>query len=119
MNLIIRLFITLAFLIIAAAGCAPSTQVENPPWVDELIGKYQNDPVGNPPQSIWSYDYNGQTVYYIPPQCCDQYSQLLNADGEVICAPDGGFTGRGDGRCPDFFSKRTNEKLVWRDSRSP
>jgi Domain of unknown function (DUF6970) len=111
-------FITVMILAVIAAGCASPAQAENPPWVDELIVKFRSEPVGNPPQSLWRYDYNGQTVYYIPPQCCDQYSQLLDASGRVICAPDGGFTGKGDGRCPDFSSKRTNENLVWRDSRS-
>ena len=92
--------------------------MENPAWVDELIRKFQSEPAGNPPQSIWRYDYNGQTVYYVPSQCCDQFSALYDAGGREICAPDGGLTGRGDGRCPDFFTKRTNEKLVWQDSRS-
>ena len=112
-----RLFITVTVLAVIAAGCAPSAQAENPPWIDELISKFQNEPVANPPESLWRYDYYGQTVFYIPPQCCDQYSQLLDASGKVICAPEGGFTGRGDGRCPDFFDKRTNEKLIWQDSR--
>jgi hypothetical protein len=113
-----RLFIIIITLGFVAAGCASPAQPENPSWVDPLISKYQNEPVGNPPQSIWRYDYNGQTVYYIPPQCCDQYSKLLDAGGQVICAPDGGLTGRGDGRCPDFFAKRTNEALIWKDNRS-
>jgi len=112
------IYLIFAMLIMAMTGCAPSVQAENPTWVDQLISNYQNEPVGNPPQSIWRYDYNGQTVYYIPPQCCDQYSTLLDAGGKAICAPDGGFTGKGDGRCPDFIDKRTNEQLVWKDSRS-
>ncbi len=79
--------------------------------------KFKNEPVGNPPQSIWQYEYNGQTVYYVPPQCCDQFGQLYDASGTLLCAPDGGFTGRGDGKCPDFFKVRTNEVLIWKDSR--
>ncbi|MBU1099231.1 MAG: hypothetical protein KKA84_02420 [Bacteroidetes bacterium] len=85
--------------------------------MEELISEYQNQPVGNPPQSIWQYTYEGQLVYYVPPQCCDQFSVLYDKEGDYICAPDGGITGRGDGQCPDFFSDRKNEKLIWRDSR--
>jgi hypothetical protein len=118
MMTLIRFCLIFAILVIAGAGCSPSAQPETPPWVDQLIRKYQSEPVGNPPQSFWRYDYNGQTVYYIPPQCCDQYSLLLDANGMEICAPDGGFTGQGDSRCPDFVAKRTNEELVWRDNRS-
>ncbi|MFT5791167.1 MAG: hypothetical protein ACI9LI_000499, partial [Saprospiraceae bacterium] len=27
------------------------------------------------------------------------------------------FTGKGDGKCADFFDARTNEKLIWEDER--
>jgi hypothetical protein len=100
-------------------GCKHSTEPnENPQWVKNLIIEFQNEPVGNPPQSIWRYDYKDQTVYYVPPQCCDQFSTLYDANGNGICAPDGGFTGHGDGHCPDFFQERKNEKLIWKDSRT-
>ena len=105
-----------AFVVLS--GCSHSTSVEkNPDWVDRLVTKYANEPVGNPPQSIWRYEYKGQTVYYIPPQCCDQYSILYDERSAILCAPDGGITGRGDGRCSDFFTERKNEKLIWQDTR--
>jgi hypothetical protein len=87
--------------------------------VDQLIRKFQSQPVGNPPQSIWRYAYRGQPVYYVPAQCCDQSSTLYDANGNVLCAPDGGLTGRGDGKCADFEAKRTGEKLIWQDTRTP
>ena len=46
--------------------------------------------------------------------CCDIPSVLYDTAGTVVCAPDGGFTGRGDGRCPAFISQRSNEKVLWR-----
>lgn len=88
-----------------------------PDWVNDLIIKFKSEPVGNPPQSIWQYTYKKQIVYYVPPQCCDQFSTLYDKDGNIICAPDGGMTGSGDGKCPDFFEERTNEKLIWKDER--
>jgi hypothetical protein len=114
---------TIAFLSILLPllliGCSqPATPGGSPKWVQKLIATYEKDSVGNPPQSIWQYEYNGQTVYYVPPQCCDQFSKLYDASGEVICAPDGGITGQGDGTCPDFIQKRKNEKLIWEDSRT-
>jgi hypothetical protein len=109
--------VTVAIIFILA-GCSQMTQAANPAWVDKLITHYKSKTVGNPPQSIWRYDYNEQTVYFVPAQCCDQYSTLYDAGGNVICAPDGGFSGKGDGKCPDFVSKRTNEQLVWKDSRT-
>jgi hypothetical protein len=111
-------FLAFIAILILLAGCSHATQLSNPAWVDKLITQFENDPVGNPPQSIWSYEYNDQVVYFIPAQCCDIYSTLYDASGNVICAPDGGFTGKGDGRCPDFFSQRTSEQLIWQDSRT-
>ena len=110
--------ILLIIFLIFFSTCSQSIQSENPDCIDELIIKFQNEPVGNPPQSIWRYEYNGEIVYYVPPQCCDQFSILYDSECNFICAPDGGFSGRGDGRCPDFFTNRTNEKLVWKDPRS-
>ena len=95
-----------------------STESNNPTWVNELIMKFQNEPVGNPPQSIYRYEYNGQTVYYTPPQCCDIPSILYDSEGNEICLPTGGIDGRGDGRCPDFVQERTNETVIWSDSRT-
>jgi hypothetical protein len=110
------LIILIAMLLLSA--CSQATQTGNPVWVDKLIQQFESQPLGNPPQSIWRYDYNGQVVYYIPAQCCDQYSTLLDAQGNVLCAPDGGFIGWGDGKCPDFFKQRSSEQLVWQDDRT-
>jgi hypothetical protein len=101
------------------AGCT-TTAVEPPPTpavVDRLMAQFQAEPVANPPRSIWRYDFQGRVVYYVPPACCDIPSALYEADGTVVCSPDGGMTGRGDGRCPTFFEDRRGEALVWRDSR--
>jgi hypothetical protein len=73
--------------------------------------------VSNPPVSIFSYRYNGKDVYYIPAKCCDFSSELYDGDCNLICAPDGGFVGNGDGQCSDFFSRRSDERLIWTDDR--
>ena len=123
------LIYTVAIFFILVAGCSnanqtgnpqpQSTQIENPQWVNQLIEKYKAEPVGNPPQSIWRYEYQGQVVYYVPAQCCDMYSTLYDADGNVMCAPNGGIDGRGDGKCEDFLSGRSQEQLIWQDPRQP
>ena len=102
-------------------GCSDSgnpTETGNPQWVKELINQYQHAPVGNPPQSIWKYDFRGGEVYYVPPQCCDQYGLLYDSNGTIICYPDGGTGWGGDGRCQNFFQERKDEVLIWRDART-
>lgn len=86
-------------------------------WIPNLINHFKSQEVGNPPQSILEYEYNGETVYYIPPQCCDQFSVLLSCDSTYICAPDGGIHAMGDRQCPDFMEKATFKRVVWQDDR--
>lgn len=103
---------------IAGSTACSANPPARAPWIDGLIARYEAEPVANPPQRILSYRYQDQTVYYVPPTCCDQPSTLYDEDGAVICAPDGGFSGRGDGRCADFAEQRSEEHLVWSDPRT-
>ena len=91
---------------------------EVPTCIISKIKEIESQDVTNPPGSIWQYTYDGQIVYYIPPICCDIYSILLDSNCKTICSPDGGLIGKGDGKCPDFFTQRINEKLIWKDSRN-
>jgi hypothetical protein len=91
---------------------------DTPNCIKRKIKQIKSDEVRNPPASVWRYDYNGQTVYFIPQYCCDIPSELYDSDCNLICSPDGGLTGTGDNKCTDFFSKRTNEKLIWQDDRN-
>ncbi len=111
-------FLAIFALIILLAGCSQATQSANPAWLDQLIKKFESEPVANPPLSVWKYEYNNQTVYFVPAHCCDIPSTLYDAQGTILCAPDGGFTGKGDGKCSDFFSNRSGEQLIWQDSRT-
>jgi hypothetical protein len=86
-------------------------------WIDSLI-KSENYPAGFLPQSIWQYNYNNDTVFYFYMQCCDAFNCLYSKNGVYLCAPNGGFSGGGDGKCPDFLSKATDKKLVWEDKRT-
>lgn len=88
-----------------------------PDSIVSKINQLKNEAVRNPPAEVWQYDYKGETVFYIPPYCCDMFSELYDDNGNLICHPDGGFSGTGDGRCTDFGSTRTNGKLLWKDPR--
>ncbi|WP_236614051.1 DUF6970 domain-containing protein [Nafulsella turpanensis] len=88
-----------------------------PTCVIERIERLKSEPVRNPPAYVASYQYGGATVYYVPSAAGDQMSQLYNEECELICQPDGGLTGRGDGKCADFFEQRTHERILWRDDR--
>jgi hypothetical protein len=88
-----------------------------PDCIEDKIREIASEEVWNPPAKIYSYWYNGQTVYFIPQRCCDIPSVLMDSNCNAVCFPDGGIGGSGDGECPDFFDTRTNEKLIWEDTR--
>ena len=90
---------------------------KRPKWLEEKIQQHFKAEKANPPIHIYSFQYNGATVYYETSPCCDQFTNLYSANGQLICHPDGGLTGRGDGKCPEFRDQRTEEKLVWQDPR--
>ncbi len=71
----------------------------------------------NPPAQVDQYTYNNQTVYFFTSDCCDQFNLAYNSSCHVICAPSGGFSGKGDGRCSEFLKTAQHVKLVWKDPR--
>ncbi|WP_077130209.1 DUF6970 domain-containing protein [Spirosoma montaniterrae] len=90
---------------------------DTPTCVRNLIDQYKQQPVTNPPARVYRYTYQGRTVYFIPQRCCDIASLLYDESCTLRCSPDGGISGGGDGRCTDFFATRTNEVLIWKDTR--
>jgi len=105
------------------AATAPEQLLNNgndqnlPACVKKMIDQYKVEEKQNPPRQVYSYSFKGQTVYYVTPPCCDFFSDLYDSTCVLIGHPDGGFTGRGDGKMNDFKDTRTNEKLIWRDER--
>jgi len=100
-----------------SARTAETDTTARPAWLKARIAAVLAERKRNPIIRILRYNYGGQTVYYQSAPCCDQYSQVFDTKGRVVCQPDGGITGKGDGRCPDFDKTKTNEKLVWQDPR--
>ena len=89
----------------------------DPSWIRDTIQAIMSRPVTSPAESIYRNKYDGQIVYFRPQICCDIFSVLYDYDGNVICHPDGGIAGMGDGRCPDYIDYRRTEELVWQDPR--
>ena len=105
-----RLLMVLLALTIERVAFA---QPDVPPVVAKLIERFKSSP-STSPSAVWRYQYNGATVFYVPRlACCDIKSRLYNAQGTLMCYPDGGVAGIGDGKCRDFFSKRSNGQQLW------
>ena len=107
--------------LVAVTSCTSPLQQEDlstPDWLAERIRQMQAEPVANPPGAVYRYTYKGNTVYFVPQKCCDFFSELYDAKGALLCHPDGGITGNGDGKCKDFIATRKDETLIWQDPRS-
>ena len=88
-----------------------------PSCIEEKIRDIKKEEMRNPPAQVWKWEVDGNTYFYITSDCCDQYNYLYDEDCSVVCAPDGGFTGNGDGNCPDF-NEEIIKTLVWKDDRN-
>ncbi|QKG54206.1 DUF6970 domain-containing protein [Hymenobacter sp. BRD67] len=88
-----------------------------PLWLRQRIQSILATRKRNPIIRITRYEYEGQTVYYESAPCCDQYSTVYDVKGQILCHPEGGITGKGDGKCANFDKRKANEQLVWQDPR--
>lgn len=88
-----------------------------PVCITKKIEAIKQEPVWNPPAQVDEYLYNGKQVFLFSSNCCDQFDMLYDDHCNVVCAPSGGFTGKGDGKCTDFFTVAKHIKLVWKDTR--
>lgn len=119
------LFVAIVFSLLIIVGSACKTRKNEKTdikkqdnVVQKLIAEIEKEPVRNPPAKIYKCPYNYQYAYYVPAYCCDQMSTLYNSNGEIICHPEGGITGKGDGTCDDFNPKILEQsELIWEDKR--
>jgi hypothetical protein len=112
------------FLAVLCGSCAegqrrsptppdPPSSASLPEWLRMKIGQFQALPADRAPLGVWRITHNGRPAFYLHSACCDQYNPLFSAEGSEICNPSGGFTGRGDGKCPQPMDRGTKATLIW------
>ena len=104
----LSLLIIIGGLLVAACSKV-HVKKGTPNCVKSKIRKGQNDCLNR----VVSYDYNSETVYLFVPNCPDYMIELIDDKGKYLCAPSGGFSGKGDGLCPDFHSIATEKEVIW------
>ena len=92
-------------------------KIELPACVQQKIEEIKKEPKWSPPAEVNEYIYKGRHVFLFTSNCCDQYIMLYDGSCSSICAPGGGITGKGDGKCADFYETAKHVKLVWKDDR--
>jgi hypothetical protein len=110
------LVLLLSLPVLLALQCN-KRQSKIPTCIQAKIDQIKAQPEWNPPATVHEYIYQGKHVYLFSSDCCDQYNQLVDENCNSLCAPSGGITGKGDGKCADFSAAAQLVKLVWKDSR--
>jgi hypothetical protein len=111
-----RIFLVLFSLLLIISCNKEDLPSDIPNCIGDKIQDIADGDPWIPAAKIYKYNYNNQTVYYFPAHCCDVPSKVYDSNCNLICSPDGGLTGSGDGLCNDFFASRTNEELIWEDN---
>ena len=88
-----------------------------PACIKNKINTFKKARKHEQPQKVIEYVYMDKKVYYIVMPCCDFFNEVYDATCKLMGSPDGGITGRGDGKLPDFFKKTSKEKLIWQASK--
>ena len=99
------------------ASSAPSTRVEVaglPEWLRIRLADYDAASGPAAPRAVWQVRHGDGVAYYVQAGCCDQLDPLVDARGVLLCYPTGGFTGRGDGKCPGALPPVAERREVWR-----
>lgn len=86
-----------------------------PACVQKLIDDGNKETPSSAPIEVEEYIYKGKKVYLTKSQCCDNYDLLYDENCKEICAPTGGFSGRGDGKCPDFIKEAKLIRSIWKE----
>ena len=112
-----RLLVALLVIVFIGTQCARKMHGGAPSCIQQKIDELKAMSQGNPPAKITEYEYEGKRVYLLTKPCCDQYNELYDSNCNMICAPSGGLTGKGDGKCPGFEANAKLIRVVWEDKR--
>lgn len=85
--------------------------------INRKINRIKSQRKWNPPAQVNEYIYQGKHVFLFSSDCCDRFSELYDENCNLVCAPYGGISGQGDGKCTDFQSTAQFVRLVWKDDR--
>ena len=99
------------------AGSTPTTRAEVaglPEWLRIRLADYDAQPGPAAPQAVFEVRYGDGVAYLVLAGCCDQLNPLIDSRGVLVCYPSGGFTGRGDGKCPGALPPGNARREVWR-----
>ena len=108
--------ILLLGVLMMACVCGEEVSGDTTPYcIEQKIAAIEKEPVRSPAASVTMIITRSKTYFYIPPYCCDFYGELYDDECNLVCNPDGGIGGNGNGNCPDYSI--VEERVIWEDKR--
>ncbi len=106
-------------MLLTAFQCHKEPDNDVPACIKQKIAKLKMEPKTNPPARVYEYrdTTTGKKYYLFSAACCDQYDELYDALCHYVCAPSGGITGGGDGKCGTLKQRLVQIRLIWKDER--
>lgn len=105
-----------AFLVLSIVffsfSCKPEIE-ELPPCIEDLVRQAEKGKDDFDAWQIIEYEYGENKYYLVASGCCDRFNPLFDSDCTEICNPSGGFSGAGDGKCPDWVATLTDGVIIW------
>ena len=89
-----------------------SPAIAMPACLQTIVNNMAEEPNGAA-QSVMAFTYKNQPVYYLVSPCCDKYNIVYDSACNILGYPDGGYTGKGDGKMVDFKKEAIDGKVVW------
>jgi uncharacterized protein DUF6970 len=108
----------MAIVLLVAFQKLKKDHADLPICIQQKIDEIKAQKKWNPPAEVHEYFFKGMRVFYFSSNCCDQYNVVVDEKCNYICAPSGGTTGKGDGKCSDFLTMAQYIKLIWKDERN-
>ena len=92
-------------LLLAATAPARAGDASDPDLWPGATQQLQAARAGHPqPGTLVLRDPQGRVAFLLTAPCCDLFNPLYDDKGRKLCAPNGGFAGHGDGRCPAWVA---------------
>ena len=87
-----------------------------PICLDKIIQKLHMENKKNTSLTIYSCQYHHKTVYYLPANNKDEFSDLYDTNCTLLGHPDGGVSNVGDGLFFDFKTSAEHLKLIYKST---
>jgi hypothetical protein len=104
----------LAMLMIPFLSASDCNADKLPACVKRIVADAEKHESPDAPEKIDEYLYKGERVFLFTAPCCDQYNTVYDMKCNPVCAPSGGITGKGDGKCTDFAAEAQYVRTIWK-----